>query len=143
MIVKDIMNPEVETITPEESTRDAARHMVEKGIGSLIVIKGSQLVGIVTRDDILHKVVAPGKDPAAVKVQNIMTKEVIMVSPSDELDYVVDVMKSKKIRKLPVVEGSNLIGIVTSTDICNAEPTMLKELSEILLLPREKKVVAG
>ncbi|MFH1294413.1 MAG: CBS domain-containing protein [Candidatus Aenigmatarchaeota archaeon] len=143
MIVKDVMNSQVETIKAEQSAKDAAIKMVEKGIGSLIVVDGSKLEGIVTRDDIMHKIIAAGKAPAAIKVKNIMTKNVIMVSPMDELDYIVDVMKTKKIKKLPVVEGDQLIGIVTSTDICNAEPNMLKELSEILLLPREKKVVAG
>lgn len=143
MIVKDIMNPHVETIKPDASSKQAAIMMVEKGIGSLIVVTDSKLEGIVTRDDIMHKVVAEGRDPSSVKVKNIMTKNVVMVSPSDELEYIVDVMKSKKIKKLPVVEGSQLIGIVTTSDVCNAEPEMLKELSEVLLLPREKKVVAG
>jgi CBS domain-containing protein len=143
MIVKDVMNSEVKTVKGNETVRAAATKLVQEGIGCLIVVTDSKLDGIVTRDDILHKVVAEGKNPVNLKVKDIMTKNVIMVSPSDELDYVVDVMKKKRIKKLPVVEGSNLIGIVTSTDICNAEPKMIRDMAEILLLPREKRMVAG
>lgn len=143
MIVKDVMNREVKTIKGDETAKTAATKMIQEGIGCLIVVTDSRLEGIVTRDDIIHKVVATAKNAEKLKVKDIMTKNVIMVSPSDDLDYIVDVMKKKKIKKLPVVEGSNLIGIVTSTDICNAEPRMIKDLAEVLLLPREKRMVAG
>jgi len=143
MIVKDLMNKDVQTIPTTATVKDAAAKMTEAGIGCLMVVDNFKLAGIVTRDDIIQKVVAAGKDPVKLKVKDIMTRDVIMVSPADELDYIVDVMKKKRVKKLPVVEGDRLVGMVTTTDVCNAEPKMIKDLADLLLLPREKRMVAG
>jgi len=143
MIAKDLMNKDVQSIATTATVKEAAIKMTEAGIGSLMVVDNYKLAGIVTRDDIIHKVVAAGKSAEKLRVKDIMTKEVIMVSPADELDYIVDVMKKKKVKKLPVVEGDRLVGMLTTTDICNAQPKMIKDLADLLLLPREKKIVAG
>lgn len=141
--VKDIMNTDVKTIAPGETVQKTAEIMKEFRIGSLIVTKGTKLVGIVTERDILNNVVAEGKDPGEVKVEEIMTKEVLMVSPEMDIEEAVDLMMDKKIKKLPVVSGNKLIGIVTATDIITAEPRMLKQLGTLLVFAKKKKPVAG
>ena len=141
--VKDIMNTDVKTIKPDENVQKAAEIMKEFRIGSLIVITGTKLVGIVTERDIMNGVVAEDKVPSEVKVEDIMTKEVIMVSPEMGIDEAVDLMREKKIKKLPVVSSDKLIGIVTVTDIITAEPKMLKQLGTLMLFAKAKKPVAG
>lgn len=143
MLVKDIMNTEVKTIGPGETVQKAAGIMKEFRIGSLIVTKDTKLVGIVTERDILDNVVAEGRNPGEVKVDEIMTKEVIMVSPEMEVEEAVDLMMDKRIKKLPVVFSNKLIGIVTATDIITAEPNMLKQLGTLMLFAGRKKPIAG
>jgi len=141
--VKDIMNTDVKTIKPDESIQKAAEIMKEFRIGSLIVITGTKLTGIVTERDILNGVVAEDKVPSEVKVEDIMTREVIMISPEMGIEEAVDLMMEKKIKKLPVVSSDKLIGIVTVTDIITAEPKMLKQLGTLMLFAKAKKPVAG
>jgi CBS domain-containing protein len=141
--VKDIMNTDVKTIRPGETVQKAAEIMKEFRIGSLIVIQGAKLVGIVTERDILNQVVADGKDPAEVKIEDVMTRDVIMVLPEMTIEEAVDLMMEKKIKKLPVVSNNKLIGILTATDIITAEPRMLKQLGTLMLFAKPKKPVAG
>ncbi len=141
--VKDIMNTDVKTIKPDESIQKAAEIMKEFRIGSLIVITGTKLVGIITERDILNGVVAEDKVPSEVKVEDIMTRKVIMVLPEMGIEEAVDLMMEKKIKKLPVVSSDKLIGIVTVTDIITAEPKMLKQLGTLMLFAKAKKPVAG
>lgn len=141
--VKDIMNTDVKTIKPDESVQKVAEIMKEFRIGSLIVITGTKLVGIITERDILNGVVAEDKVPSEVKVEDVMTREVIMVSPEMGIEEAVDLMMEKKIKKLPVVSSDKLIGIVTVTDIITAEPKMLKQLGTLMLFAKAKKPVAG
>jgi len=141
--VKDIMNTDVKTIKPDESVQKAAEIMKEFRIGSLIVITGTKLIGILTERDILNGVVAEDKVPSEVKVEDVMTREVIMISPEMGIEEAVDLMMEKKIKKLPVVSSDKLIGIVTVTDIITAEPKMLKQLGTLMLFAKAKKPVAG
>ena len=141
--VKDIMNTDVKIIKPDENVQKAAEIMKEFRIGSLIVITGTKLTGIVTERDILNGVVAEDKVPSEVKVEDIMTREVIMISPEMGIEEAVDLMMEKKIKKLPVVSSDKLIGIVTVTDIITAEPKMLKQLGTLMLFAKAKKPVAG
>ncbi len=143
LTVKDIMNTDVKTIGPQETVQKAAEIMREFRIGSLIVTKGTQLVGIVTERDILNSVVAEAGDAARMRVKEIMTRDVIMVSPEMEIEEAVDLMMEKRIKKLPVVSNDSLIGIVTVTDIITAEPRMLKQLGTLMLFAKTKKPVAG
>ncbi len=143
MLIKEIMNTDVKTIEQTETVQEAAKTMSELDIGSLLVTKGDKLVGIITKMDIIRKVVSIDVKASGVKVSGIMTREVIMVDPDIEIEEAAELMMDKKIKKLPVVDKGALIGIVTSTDICTAEPRLIRKLADILLLPGTKKTVAG
>lgn len=143
MLVKDVMNTDVKTVEAGATIQEAAQLMGRHRVGCLIVTKETRLMGIITEDDILRKIVAEDKDVHKAVVSDYMTKDVIMVSPSDDIETAIQIMLDKKIKKLPVVSGNKLIGIVTTTDICTAEPQLIKKISELLLVPSEKKVVAG
>ena len=143
MQIKEIMNKDVATVDSGMNVQNVARKMVKSNIGALLVTNGTKLVGIVTERDIIAKVMAEGKDPQTVKVCEIMTEEVIMVGPNQDIEDAADVMTEKKIKKLPVVSGGQLVGIITATDIVAAEPAMLEKMSALLFFAKTKKPVAG
>lgn len=142
MIVKDVMNTEVKTIGEESSIQEAAEQMKKFRIGSLVVVKNSKMIGILTERDILDKVVAEAEDSSKVKVKEIMTKEVVMVAPDKDIGEAAELMMEKKIKKLPVIQGKQLVGIVTATDLCTAEPKLIEQVGALMLLPK-KKAIAG
>lgn len=143
MQVKEIMNTDVKTTVPEATVQEAAKKMDEFKIGSLIVVTKGKLAGIITERDLLSKVVAEAKDSSKIEVSDVMTKEVIMISPEIEVEEASEVMMEKKVKKLPVIENDNLVGIVTATDIVTAQPKLMEQLSELLLIPGRKKMIAG
>jgi CBS domain-containing protein len=118
MKVKEIMRP-ARVISKESNVRDAAKMMNKHRIGSLIVVDDNKrkVAGIITERDILEKVTAGNKLASKVKVEDIMTKKVISISPESYIDDAVYIMIQHKIKKLPVVNNGELVGILTSSDI--------------------------
>jgi CBS domain-containing protein len=143
MQVKDVMNRDVKTIEPSESVQEAAAKMSRFSIGSLIVIKNGSLQGIVTERDIMSKVVAKALDASKTRVSSVMTKSVVMVAPDREVEEAAEVMIEKGIKKLPVISGDKLVGILTSMDIVIAQPKMTEQMASLFLTARQKKAVAG
>jgi len=118
----DVMTKEVVCIEGTASVADAVNLMREKTVSSLFVNRRSQedAWGIVTRKDVVNKVVDPGKDPAAVKVFEIMSKPLVTVSPGLALKYCARLFNAVGIRRAPVFDGTQIIGILSNTDIFNA-----------------------
>lgn len=142
MQVKDVMVRDVKTIEKGSSLQDAAKKMTELRIGSLIVVNQKQkMMGIITESDIL-KIVGEGKKTDGL-VETTMTKEVFYVKPEDDVLDAVDIMLKNKIKKLPVISGGALVGIITITDIATAEPKLLEQLSQLMLFGQRQKFVAG
>jgi CBS domain-containing protein len=118
----DVMHKEVVFIDGKKSVADAVRLMREKKVSSLIVNRRGveDAFGIVTRKDIVSKVVDPGKAPAEVKVFEIMSKPLITVSPGLQLKYCARLFNAAGIRRAVVFDGKEIIGILSNTDIFNA-----------------------
>jgi CBS domain-containing protein len=95
----------------------AAGLMNEKSIGGLVVTDGERVIGIFTERDILRRVVAPGRDPATMRVGDVMTSPVACCRPETSLDECRSVMTTQRIRHLPVIERERLCGIVTIGDL--------------------------
>lgn len=108
---------EVVTIGLAESALAAAERMNERGIGGLVVVDGDQVVGIVTERDILRRVVAARREPAHIRVQEIMTTPVASCRPDTTLIECRTFMTAKRIRRLPVTDERGLCGIVTIGDL--------------------------
>lgn len=142
MLVKEIMNTDVKTVSPDSSVQKAAEEMSKYHVGCLIVVEDSRLVGIVTERDIMRDVVAKAFDAKETKVRDVMTKEVIMVDPERDVEDAAEIMVEKKIKKLPVIHKDKVIGIVTAMDIVTAHPKTIEQIGKLLLLPK-KKIVAG
>ncbi|HVP81080.1 MAG TPA: CBS domain-containing protein [Thermodesulfobacteriota bacterium] len=118
----DVMTKEVVYIDGGESVSDAIRLMREQKVSSLVVNRREHedAWGIVTRKDVVTKVVDPGKNPADVKVFEIMTKPVVTVSPSLALKYCARLMNHTGVRRAVVFDGKDILGILSNTDILNA-----------------------
>lgn len=108
---------DVLTATPEESVLAAARRMTEKKVGSLIVLSGSQIAGIVTERDCLRHLAEKGSSQGDARVSDIMTKALVAVGPDQTIHEAMAVMTEKRCRHLPVVEGNALVGIVSIGDL--------------------------
>jgi CBS domain-containing protein len=129
--VKDIMTPRVITIPKGSTILQAAGLMKDKGVGSLLVKEGDNPVGIVTERDFIYKVVLERIDTAS-PVDKIMAAPVITVAQEMPVEEAARLMKKKNIRRLVVMEGDRMIGIVTSTDISRTSPEYTSELSKTI-----------
>jgi CBS domain-containing protein len=118
----DVMSKNIVCIEGTASAADAVRMMRDKKVSSLFVNRRGQedAWGIVTRKDVVNKVVDPGKDPEAVKVFEIMSKPLITVSPGLALKYCARLFNAAGIRRAPVFDGKDIVGILSNTDIFNA-----------------------
>jgi len=125
MFVKDVMTPSPICCSPSDTLDRVALMMREHDCGAIPVCDGTKLVGMVTDRDITIRAVALGKLPVAVRVGDVMTKKLYTVQPEDDVDDAVDTMKSKLVRRLPVVNAKgDIIGIVAPSDLA---PTMASQ----------------
>lgn len=115
---KDVMTTEVVTIEGSATVAEAIALMKTKGMRALIVERRNEedAYGIVTETDVVYKVAAYGKDPAAVHVHEIMTKPCIVVNPDLGVEYVARLFANTGIRRAPVIKDK-LLGIVSATDL--------------------------
>jgi len=119
MKVSEIMTEDPVTIDPESTAKDAAKIMKEENLGTVLVAEGARLEGIVTDRQIAIKVVASEKDPKETRVSEFMTKYPITVSPDTEIEEVSRIIGDNGIRRVPVVEGERLVGIISAADIAD------------------------
>lgn len=117
-----VMKKNVVTIDGRETVAEAIKLMREKKVSSLLVNRRGKedAWGIVTRKDVVNKIVDPGKNPKEVKVFEIMTKPLMMVSPGLALKYCARLFHDAGVRRAPVFDGKDVIGILSNTDIFNA-----------------------
>lgn len=128
VIVKEAMKTNLAIVKPEISVFEAAQLMKKRKIGNVLVAQDKLLIGILTESDIIKKVVAEGKKPQDVKVKNVMTTPVIVIDPYVSLEEAMKTMGKCNVRRLPVIEKDELIGIVTQKDISRISP-VLHEIS--------------
>ncbi len=120
MKVKDIMTKEVVSVSTETSAKEAAAKMRGEKIGSLLVLdEEEKLVGIVTDRIIALSVVADGLDPKNVLVKDIMSENIISVSPEMELAKAAKLLEELEIRYLPVIVNNKVMGILSVSDIAS------------------------
>lgn len=104
---------------------EAARRMRERGVGSLLVYD-ARLQGIVTERDILHKVVAEGRQPDAVRLSEIMSADLVTIRLDDDILTALRLMRQRRIRHLPVLKDGRLAGLVTERHISQVAPELLQ-----------------
>ena len=118
MQVRDLMNQSVVSIDPSESAALAARLLARHNLGSLPVCgTDGGLRGIVTDRDIVTRCVAAQEDPSKVPVRDIMTRNCAVVAPDDDAREATRLMAAKQVRRLPVLEGGKVVGMVSLGDL--------------------------
>ena len=115
--IKEVMSSAVRTCKPEATVVDVARLMAKEDVGPIPVVAGGRLVGLVTDRDLVVRVLAEGKDPKATKVGEIASRDLVTVSPDQDLDQALKLLAKNQVRRLPVVEGGRVVGIVAQADI--------------------------
>ena len=121
MDVKDVMVDEVITVKADTKVRDAVELMNENEIGCLVVQKEGKPVGIITERDILKNIVCQSKNPEEVRVSEIMSKPLVLGKVDMDLEEVARLMLKRNIKKLPIMNGGKLVGLITLTDIVRVD----------------------
>ena len=137
MLVKDIMTPNVEVVSPGDTLEQAARKMEELDVGPLPVCEGRRVVGVLTDRDITVRATAAGCDPKATLICDAMTQDITCCYEDQDVYEAARLMEEKQIRRLPILNRANeLVGIVSLGDLATAagdqgQPgEVLKEVSE-------------
>lgn len=119
LTARDIMQTDIATVLPELTVQDAAALMRHHGVRSLIVEKDTadDAYGLITFSDIVSKVLAHAFDPAEIRVDEIMTKPLIVVNPSLKVELIARLFADHGIGHAPVIEDHQLIGVVSMTDL--------------------------
>jgi CBS domain-containing protein len=112
--------PEVFAIGPDAPVLDAIRLMADKRIGALLVMDAGRLVGIVSERDYARKVVLQGRSSKDTPVRDIMTAQVVTIGLNDSADRCMQVVTERRIRHLPVLDGSAVLGVVSIGDLVKA-----------------------
>jgi len=120
LLVRHAMTEAPKTLSPDRNAGDAAGLMAHYDIGSVPVVEGSQVVGIVTDRDLVVRVVAKRRDPNEVHLDEILTRSVATVSPDAELAQAREVMEREKVRRLPVVKDDAIVGVLSLGDVAVA-----------------------
>jgi len=127
--VKNIMTKKIVTGDFSENVQEISKKMVKQRVGSIIIMKNKNPIGIITETDINKRVVALAKDPKKLKASEIMSSPLICVGPEDDIVEVVKKMEKYRIRRFPVVDKGKIIGILTNTDIARISPEMIDVLN--------------
>jgi CBS domain-containing protein len=107
------------SVAPESTVFEAIRLMAEKNVGSLLVLSEGKLAGLFTERDYTRKVALQGKTSKETRVWEIMPSEVLTVTPDDSVEECMRLMTEKRVRHLPVVEDTNVVGLISIGDLVN------------------------
>ena len=140
--VREVMTDRPRCVTPETPVSEAARLMKSEDVGSLPILDGDRLVGIVTDRDIVIQAVAEEKDPRGMPVREVASQDVVTVGQDEDLSEALNRMASNQVRRIPVVDDDDrLVGIVTQADVAREAKDkdsgqLLQEISQTPTGPR-------
>lgn len=140
-LVADIMTTNPIKVDGKLSVKECAEVMKLNDVGSVLVMKGNELMGIVTEKDIVFKLTVTNKDASKTTASDIMTSKenMTIIEPNKDIYYALIVMKENKVRRLPVLLGDKLMGLITVNDILKIEPDLFDLLVERITLREEER----
>ena len=118
--VRDVMTGNPTTCEPSATLVDAAKVIAREDIGSVPIVESGRLVGIVTDRDIVVRAVAEGRDVTSTTVKDVASKDLVTVTPDEDLDRALQLMGQRQVRRIPVVESDQVVGIVSQADVARA-----------------------
>jgi CBS domain-containing protein len=120
---RDVMTSNCECVSENDSILDVAKQLSEKDVGSMPICgEDDRLKGMVTDRDIVVKVLAQGKDPSSTTAGDIAQGKPVTIGADDSIEEALDVMSEHKVRRLPVIDGHDLVGIIAQADIATELP---------------------
>lgn len=140
--VHEVMTDRPRCVTPETPVSEAAQLMASDDIGSLPILDGERLAGVVTDRDIVIRAIAKGKDPRGMSVREVASRELVKVHAEQDLSDALKLMASEQVRRLPVVDDDGrLVGILAQADVAveakeKAVGEMVEEISKSPTGPR-------
>ena len=145
MKISEIMTKAAVTDNADDTLTEACDKMRNNQTSSILIMDGERLVGIVTERDVV-KAVARGLDPKTTTVKDLMTTDMITIGPMTTLKEAANIMATKWIRHLPIVEGRKVVGMISQRDLTGVlagalhEPEALHQLIEASTLVRERRL---
>ena len=135
MKVKELMTPNPTVVKPEDTAAQAATLMKQEDCGAIPVVRDGMLIGIITDRDITIRGVAEGRDAKTTKVSEIMSADPITIGPDADISEARSIMAESQIRRLPVVDDGQLLGIVVTAQLARRDKVAetgetIKEISE-------------
>ena len=137
--VQDVMSTRPRCVSPDTPVTEAAELMESEDVGSLPVLEGDELAGMITDRDIVIRAIARGKDPRGMPVREISTRDVVAIRGDEDLSEALKLMASHQVRRLPVVDASNhLVGVLAQADVAReaGEKTVGEMVEEISRSPQ-------
>jgi len=132
VLIRDVMNKNPKVVRRDTSVQEVVATMNKFDISSVIVVQEERPVGIITHKDIVLKIVQPRIPPDAVTAREVMSTPIVTISEDASIEEAARIMSRKRIKKLPVVSGDKLVGIITSMDLVRAEPKLTALIESIL-----------
>ena len=140
--VHEVMTDSPRCVTPETPVAEAARLMKSEDVGSLPILEGEKLTGIVTDRDIVLQAVAEGKNPSGMPVREVASRDLVTIGQDEDLSEALRLMASHQVRRIPVVDQDNrLVGVVAQADVAREAKDkdsgqMLHDISQTPVGPR-------
>ena len=140
--VHEVMTDSPRCVTPETPVAEAARLMKSEDVGSLPILEGEKLTGIVTDRDIVIQAVAEGKNPSGMPVREVASRDLVTIGQDEDLSEALRLMASHQVRRIPVVDQDNrLVGVVAQADVAREAKDkdsgqMLHDISQMPVGPR-------
>ncbi len=131
--VKNIMVKKVVTYPKTASLESIAKEMSNKNISCVVITENQKPIGLITERDVMKKVVSKKKNTSSLKAKDIMTTKLRVIPETENIFNAAALMEKLKIRRLPVVRGKKLVGLITETDVIRAMTGVAKYLNEKLI----------
>ncbi len=128
--VREVMNSPVITGSGEETIEEIADRMVDCRVGSVVIMKGHEPVGIITDGDIVSKIVAKNKKPSEVSAKEVMSGPLLTISDSQDVTDAARLMRKKDVKRLGVVDNGKLMGMISITDVVSVTPEIYAIVAE-------------
>ncbi|MFJ8917606.1 CBS domain-containing protein [Amycolatopsis sp. NPDC102389] len=120
---RDIMTADATCVSASDTVLDAAKKMAAESVGAVPICgEDGKLKGMLTDRDIVVKVLAEGKDPRALHASELAQGEAVTIGADDDAEEIMRTMANHKVRRLPVIDGDKLVGIVAQADVAKALP---------------------
>ncbi|MFP3984873.1 MAG: cyclic nucleotide-binding/CBS domain-containing protein [Candidatus Bathyarchaeia archaeon] len=132
VLVRDVMSKDVKVVRPDTLVKEVVATMNKFDIGSIVVVQSNRPVGIITKSDILRRIVEPCLAPEILRAREVMSSPVTTINETSSIDEAAKIMANKRIKRLLVMDNENLVGMLTFTDIVTQMPNMLGILEELV-----------